>query len=214
MPGSRARRQGTPGLHGAFRLRRLVGQQEHDAPRRRRSRGRSPPAPRSSTGAGARRRARTDGVTPAPAVRSAGRSRRGTRCVGRARSRAAVAAFGSARSAIPHSPQKLWRGVGRWQFAQTTSGPMSISSASSSSPRWIARRSRTTAIAASTATQMRPGVRSSTSSPAGAATRNDRREQQRQRRRPERSEMVAIADRRAEAEPERARPRHRRPRPR
>ena len=54
-------------------------------------------------------------------------------------------ALGSARSETPHSPQKEWLGVCLPQLAQVMSAPMGISSDSWSRPRWMIRRSQTSA---------------------------------------------------------------------
>src|SRR5215210_665670 len=58
---------------------------------------------------------------------------------------AAPRPFGSARSAIPHSVQNLARGVAWPQFAHVTSPASSASMASSTRPRWMTRRSQSSA---------------------------------------------------------------------
>ena len=50
--------------------------------------------------------------------------------------------------------QKVWRGVDSPQLAQVIGGPIGISADSSSSPRWITRRSHSSAITSSTARQI------------------------------------------------------------
>ena len=118
---------------------------------------------------------------------------------------AAAPDLGSARRDVPQWPQKLCAGVGRPQFGQRIGGPISISAASWSRPRWITARSQ---MSASDGEQRLPEERRQERQQLRAERRRDQ-EQQREDGRDERdgrrAQASAVPERRAVLQPEGAR---------